>query len=275
MNQLLTTYIVFLYFITKETPCVRPTSRDSAMKRPGLKLVSFFVILLLDYGSLQKCLKQFLRTDYHFYQISTSKEVRNCIAGGSHNQQEFQHQCPNSTAMLSESLELYRENPKVLYENILTKHTYKYEEDLIYIEERHSGHINIAEQLELYFNNCSIVIQPWDRLILQVFHRGTNGAEYAYIFLVPKDFALNPISSFAGYIMVPYKALGRSLILTKDRLKVLNRSFITMNQIKELMICDMTSLWKGTCQKNGSNQNWLNINWVWRISIVLFVALEH
>lgn len=254
---------------------IEQASTISDLDMIGLRLSAmiFSLILLFDYlieGRLQRCLTHFATTEYHFIPISVTKEVYNCISSGSQNEMELKHQCPYPFIILTESLELklwYKILPNETY---IVQHTYffsKTDRNRIFKE----NDTNIYEQLKIGLNGCTTKsIMMVDHIIMQVFYIDNKRAEYAYLFLVHKKH-LDFDEAIVGFIMVPYKAFSRSVILTESKYKrISNNTFIyNLADISGLSGCDLLTLWKRSCQENRGNQKKLTTNLFWTSIVVL------
>lgn len=236
--------------------------------------IIFSLILLFDYlieGRLQRCLTHFATTEYHFIPISVRKEVYNCIAGGSQNEMEFQHQCPYPFIILTKSLELKLWNKTLSTETYIIQHTYffsKTDRNRIFKE----NDTNINEQLKIDLNGCTTKsMMMVDHIIMQVFYIDNKRAEYAYLFIVHKK-RLDFDGGIVGFIMVPYKVFRRSVILTERQFNKINIT-ITRDHVSRMFGCDLLTLWKRSCQENRGNQKKLTNNLFWTSIVVLYVYL--
>lgn len=222
--------------------------------RMSLAFVSTLTLLkiVLGYdGQLQKCIKEFLTTEYHFIQIVISANAMKCIYA--FNKVEFEANCPDTKVALTENLELKmkseisdeREDFVIFY------HEYIYEDhpnrEIFYHE------INIAEQLELHLKDCRNLNAPFQSVILQVLRRTNRRnkleAEYGFLFFVQNQTILDILNLF-GYIMVPYMEMDRSIIIGEYSYnKAVERREVTNHTVMfNLLSCSLDQLWKASCE---------------------------
>lgn len=219
------------------------------MKRSTFTLILLIQIFCYYYGiNGQKCLNQFLTTDYHFIPIHPSLRVAQCVAGGSQRRKEFYQNCPGSDVVLTENYrlkvisEILPEDHPMLYLN----YTYNENRNKTWFSKQE---INIYEQLTIDLKKCNADLL-WGSIILQVIHLDKDTMEYG--FLLMKQRFINakvPIVLF-GYIMVPYKAFPQTVVLNKRQYENAIRnatSLVDKLSINSLLICDLDSLWKEAC----------------------------
>lgn len=220
-------------------------------------LLIFFVINLLFVhlvtGQLQKCLNQFLTTDYHFISVKITYKAAKCISGGSQNKQEFKENCPEPHVFLTENFTLKIRSETLLEERRgrIFECFYTYDETPQRTEaSKHA--INVLEQLEIDSSGCiAKSSMPWEKIILQVLSLDKDRKEYGFLFFKQKKLPYSPDVLFLmGHVMVPYKTLRRSPVLNEIQYEKFRKTNLVYDErlINRLISgCDLVTLFKESC----------------------------
>lgn len=195
--------------------------------------------------------------------VLVARNLSNCIAADIKDEEGFKRYCPDPKVILTDKWHLKMKSETLAEDKSINEHQYTFSETAR-IGYFYQDDTNIYEQLKLNLNGCSPHL---NYIIFQVFYISNRRAEYGYLFIGYGN-------QYFGYIMVPYKAMSRSLILTETQYKIFNRtfaSFIKIEQINEFIKCDLNTLWEESCLRNMETRVWFNTNLIWSGVIIILV----